>query len=307
MNEPIVKLSDVRLGYGPKVVLERVNLTVEEGDFLGLVGPNGSGKTTLLRAMLGQLRPQAGRVEYGPLPRQRANGSSQGSSALAACRCPAVRFGYVPQHRETDDLFPLTALQVTLMGCYPQVGLFRWPGPEHRQWALECLDRVGAADLAEQPFSDLSGGQKQRVLVARALATSAPTLLLDEPTNDMDLRSEYDLMQLFAQLHDTGQVTVVFVTHMLHLILNYAGRVAILHSGRLQLFSTAELVGGSQLSNIYALPVRVVENAGHLTVIPGHDTRDGRKPRTLSYEGFESPEAARSRITSPESGANYVG
>jgi ABC-type cobalamin/Fe3+-siderophores transport system ATPase subunit len=134
---------------------------------------------------------------------------------------------------------------------------------------MECLDRVGAADLAPQPFSDLSGGQKQRVLVARALATGAPTLLLDEPTNDMDLRSEYDLMELFARLHDAGEMTVVIVSHLLHIVLSYAARVAILHNGRLRLFSTVELVGGSQLSEIYALPVRVVENGGHRMVIPG--------------------------------------
>jgi ABC-type Mn2+/Zn2+ transport system ATPase subunit len=278
MGEPIVQLSQVRLGYGPKVVLEEVNLTLEEGDFLGLVGPNGSGKTTLLRAILGQLRPQAGRVEYGPwTPGGEAVPPASGPlhPPCSTLRFPRTRFGYVPQHREADELFPLTALQVTLMGCYPQVGLFRWPGRAHREWALACLERVGAADLASQLFSDLSGGQKQRVLVARALATGAPTLLLDEPTNDMDLRSEYDLMQLFAQMHEVGKVTLVIVSHMLHLVLNYAARVAIIHGGRLRLFSTAELVGGSQLSEIYALPVRVVENQGHRMVIAGGDPAPG--------------------------------
>lgn len=256
MEQPIVELRDVRLGYGAKVVLDEVNLAVNGGDFLGLVGPNGSGKTTLLNAMLGHLRCQAGEVRYGPLPQ---------TNGVAG----RVRFGYVPQQQQVDVLFPLSALEVTLMGVFPRLGLFRRPAPRDRDWASDCLSQVGAADLAKRPFNELSGGQRQRVLVARALATGAHILLLDEPTNDMDLRSEHDLMELFFRLHAAGEMTMVFVSHLLNLVLSYAPRVGILHEGRLRVFATQELVGGQQLAEIYRMPLRVVDNEGYRTIVPG--------------------------------------
>jgi len=248
----LVRLEQVSLGYGPRVVLEDVSLEVRNGDFLALIGPNGSGKTTLLRALLGQLRPRRGSIEFSQ-PVRRAR----------------VSFGYVPQARAMDLAYPLTTLDVVLMGRFPQV---RWclpPGRSHRAAALAALDRVGVADLAQVQFSELSGGQQQRVLVARALATEARALLLDEPTNDMDLRSEYDLMQLLCSLHAAGGLTLVLVSHLLHNILSYAPRISILHERRLTTFDSTELTDGRHLGAIYGLPVCVVENDGHRAVLAG--------------------------------------
>jgi ABC-type cobalamin/Fe3+-siderophores transport system ATPase subunit len=258
-GEALVELTAVRLGYGRRVVLEGVDVAIQDGDFVGIVGPNGSGKSTLLNAILGQLRPQAGELRYG--------------GPLADRHEVPVRFGYVPQFREADELFPLSALEVALMGVYPRLGLFRRPGKRDREWALECLDQVSASGLARQAFRELSGGQKQRVLVARALATGAPVLLLDEPTNDMDIRSEHDLMELFARFHEAGHKTLVFVSHLLHLVLSYAPRIGILHGGTLTVLGAAELGNGEHLSALYGLPVEVVDHGGYRTLVPrsAHD------------------------------------
>lgn len=250
MQKRVLELSGVRLGYGPKVVLDEVDLVVTQGDFIGLVGPNGSGKSTLLKAVLGVLRPLAGSIHLGDPPPGR------------------VRFGYVPQFREVDERYPLSALEVVLMGAYPRLGSLRRPDAAQLERAHRCLDVVGLADLAARRFSELSGGQKQRVLVARALATEAPVLLLDEPTNGLDLRSECALMDLLATLHARGEKTVVFVSHVLGLVLSYAPRVGILHEGRLRVFDTQDLVANGELSRLYGVPLQVVEANGRRAVLP---------------------------------------
>lgn len=252
MSEPIVELAGVDLGYGSRVVLRDVHLSLAEGDFLGLVGPNGSGKSTLLNAMLGHLPPLAGQVRYGSQLHERL----------------ALRFGYVPQFREADALFPLSALDVALMGVYPRLGLGRRPGRREREWALACLDQVSAASFAHRAFKELSGGQQQRVLVARALATEAPVLLLDEPTNDMDVASEHELMELLRRFHDEGHKTLVIVSHILNLVLSYTTRLGILHQGTLKEFRTDQLVGGSQLTELYNRPLEVVDHGGYRTLVP---------------------------------------
>ncbi len=250
-DELVVALENATLGYGPRVVLRGVSLAVRRGDFLALVGPNGSGKTTILRAMLGLLRPKAGRVVWGP------------------CET-AVRFGYVPQHAQLDEFYPLTALEVVAMGAWGQVGWLKpWGRGDARRMAERALEIVNARELAPLPYRELSGGQKQRVLVARALATGARTLVLDEPTNDLDLASEHELMEVLARLHREQGLTVVMVSHLLHVVLSYARRIAILHEGKLRVLEADELGDGRVLGEIYKLPVKVLEWAGRRAVVVG--------------------------------------
>src|SRR5205085_3172796 len=147
MSAPLVKFDHATLGYGRRVVLSDLSFDIPPGDFLGLVGPNGAGKTTILRAILGTLRPMSGTV------------------AIA----PNLRFGYVPQRDSVDYNFPLKVIDVVLMGRYDRIGVGRRPTREDRQRAIDALDHVGIADLAERQLSALSGGQKQRTLIARAL------------------------------------------------------------------------------------------------------------------------------------------
>src|SRR2546430_2484678 len=141
----LVRFDHATLGYGRRVVLSDLTFEIPEGDFLGLVGPNGAGKTTILRAILGSLRPMQGTVSV-------ASG---------------LRFGYVPQRDSVDYNFPLKVLDVVLMGRFDRIGLGRRPKPEDTQRALDALEHVGIAHLAQQQLNALSGGQKQRTLIAR--------------------------------------------------------------------------------------------------------------------------------------------
>ncbi len=251
MRDPLVQLRSVSLGYGGSAVLRDLTFAVYEGDFLAFVGPNGSGKTTLLRALMGTLEPLSGEILR---PR----------GALAC--------GYVPQEREVDPAFPLSALDVVLLGRVGRLGPGRRPGRRDQGICVNALAQVGVAPLANAPFQDLSGGQKQRVLIARALAAEPDLLVLDEPTSGMDLRSERELMDLIAGL-GAQRLTIVMASHNLNAVGNYAKRIAIVDRER-QVFrigEAAEILTDETLTALYGLSVRVREVDGRRTILTGGD------------------------------------
>lgn len=235
------------LGYGRRTVLGDLNLALYKGDFLGVVGPNGTGKTTILKAMLGILKPMSGQV--------RRNG--------------AVRFGYVPQRQFIDEVFPLTVTDVALMGRYTRLGVFARPSRRDRDFVLECLRHVGIADLATRPYRELSGGQKQRTLIARSLAAEPQVMILDEPTNDMDIGSEHAIMELLKHLHDADNITIVMVSHLLNVVVNYAKRLALIDGGLRMVGSTTEILSSRNLSDIYEVPVEVASFGSKTVVLTG--------------------------------------
>lgn len=248
MSHPLLEFDSVQLGYGRRTVLGSLTFTVQRGEFLGIVGPNGSGKTTMLRAILGMLRPLAGRIHFHV---------QEGGERL--------RFGYVPQREYVNEMFPLTVAEIVLMGRYPLVGPLRRMGRKDREVAAQCLSYVGIEDLARQAYRNLSGGQKQRALIARALAAEPHILVLDEPTNGMDLGSEHAIMELVRGLHKEGR-TILMVTHVLNLVANYVERIALLN-GRFQIGPASEVLSEENLSGLYGLAVRVVEVNGQRVVI----------------------------------------
>jgi ABC-type Mn2+/Zn2+ transport system ATPase subunit len=239
------------LGYGKRKVLTDLNLFLGEGDFLGIVGPNGTGKTTILKAMLGILKPTSGQVR----------------------RNAAARFGYVPQRQFIDEVYPLTVMDIALMGRYPLLGVFGRPSNRDRDFALECLKHVGIADLAGRLYRELSGGQKQRTLIARALALEPRVLILDEPTNDMDIASEHAIMELLRHFHDKDSMTIVMVSHLLNVVVNYAKKLALIDSGLRMVGSMEEVLTSESLSDIYGAPVHVVAFGDKKVVLTGgkHD------------------------------------
>ncbi|HZO83210.1 MAG TPA: ABC transporter ATP-binding protein [Candidatus Binataceae bacterium] len=235
MPDDLVRVRGVALGYGARTVLSRLDFTIARGDFLGVMGPNGSGKTTLLRAMLGLLAPRQGTIEWvarnGALP----------------------RLGYVPQRERLDPHFPLSALEVAVMGRFGMLGAMRRARAGDVEIAHGCLGRVGMGRHAHSPYRSLSGGQQQRVLIARALAGEPDALLLDEPTNGMDIRAERAIMELLLDLQRTGATTVVFVTHLLSAIENFARRVALITAdGSLLIGAKDEMLAPANLARAYS-------------------------------------------------------
>ncbi|WP_194948515.1 metal ABC transporter ATP-binding protein [Actinomyces trachealis] len=209
---PVVELEDASFAYGPTPVLSGVTGSLQPGEALALVGPNGSGKTTLLRALLGMVRVHSGSVRV---------------AGFAPGKAPRGTLGYVPQITDLDPTFPVTALDVVLMGTYPRLGLWRRPGRADKIRCLEALEAVGLRDRARSRFGTLSGGQQQRVLVARCIAAQPRLILLDEPFNGLDQPNREALLAIIAKLKADG-VAVVVSTHDLVLAQEVCEQVALL-------------------------------------------------------------------------------
>jgi len=204
----IVSLSNVSVSLGSRTVLEGVNLDIQEGEFLGVVGPNGSGKTTLLRVILGLIQPDTGSVSVFDRPPGQARGS----------------IGYVAQFATFRRNFPISVEQTVLLG---RLGLSRGIGrysSADREAAREALKQVGAWDLRNRAIGGLSGGQLQRVLIARALAGRPRVLLLDEPTSSIDMAAEEGIFGLLRELSQS--MAIVLVSHDVGFIWEYVSRVA---------------------------------------------------------------------------------
>jgi ABC-type Mn2+/Zn2+ transport system ATPase subunit len=235
MPGELVRARGVTLAYGKHVVLDRLDFTIQRGDFLGVMGPNGSGKTTLLKALLGLIAPRAGTIEFFPA----AGGGP-----------PSI--GYVPQRERLDPHFPLSSLEVAVMGRFGKLGAMRRPHAEDFALARGCLERVRMGRFIEHPYRELSGGQQQRVLIARALAGEPDALLLDEPTNGMDLEAERAIMELLFDLQREKATTIVFVTHLMSAIQNYARRVALItRDGGMMVGTKEEMLAPASLARAY--------------------------------------------------------
>ena len=247
-NKTMILFQNVSLGYGKKLILQDLCFDIAKGDFLGIIGPNGSGKTTLLKAILGLQKPVSGIVKH--------NSND-------------IHFGYVVQRQFVDEIFPLTVEEIVDMGRYGLIGPFKRFSKDDREHVGNAMKIAGIADIAAQSYRTLSGGQKQRVLIARAIASEANILILDEPTNDMDIKGEWQIMELIKEIHAEQNVTVVIVSHILHNIINYVDRLAFVKDSRMIIQSVREAMSEHNLSDIFDCAVKVVEIAGKKVVISG--------------------------------------
>lgn len=226
---------------GRNLVLENVDFDILEGEFAAVIGPNGGGKTTLLRLFLGLLEPQKGSVRvFGARP--------------AVVR---RRVGYMPQYPKLDPDFPVTVMDVVLMGRLghgPGIGPYR---RGDREIARSVLGEVGCADLEARPLSQLSSGQRQRVLIARALACRPDLLLLDEPTSNLDPSVQDDVQDLLAALN--RRMTIVVVSHDVAFVSKYVKKVVCVNR-TVALHPTSE-IKGDVFSMLYgASGVRIVDH-----------------------------------------------
>ena len=254
---------DVSFAYGSRragadLVLDRVSVTAERGQILGLLGPNGSGKTTLLKILAGLLAPLSGRVTL----------DDRAIDALTR-RALARHVAVVPQ--ETHSTFDFSVLDIVLMGRYPHLGLFELEGGRDLELAREALAATDTAALESRTFSTLSGGEKQRVVIASALAQAADVLLLDEPTSSLDLAYQFEIASLLRRLNAERGTTMVVCTHDLNFAAAICDRIVLVKRGRVVADgSTAGVLTAANISAVYGVEadVQFHGRAGHLTVVP---------------------------------------
>lgn len=216
----MIEARDIEFSYEDQRVIDGVSFRVEDGEFVGLIGPNGSGKTTLLKLLSKVLRPQGGSITIGGRDIARITGREM-----------ARTIAVVPQ--ESNVLFPFTVREIVLMGRYPRLGPLSFERRSDVETAEEMMCITDVAQFADRLISEVSGGEKQRVIIARALAQQPRALLLDEPTAFLDLRHQMEVYELLKSLNEKRGITVVCVSHDLNLAARYCRRLMLLHGGRI--------------------------------------------------------------------------
>ena len=246
----LIRLERAVIGYRTPL-LPPIDLTVRPNSTLGVLGPNGAGKTALLKALLGLL-PLLGGRRILPLGR-------------------TPRVGYVPQRDRLDMSWPLSVLDVVLMGRAPLVGPMRRYRARDRDAARAAMQEIGIGDLADRPLYALSGGQHQKVLIARAIAAEPELLVLDEPTSAMDPAAERVLLDLVARLKSAHNLSVVLVTHQLTAIPGFADEVALVdrERGLFEVGPAEQMLDPERLGRLYGRVVRFAKIGDKVAILIG--------------------------------------
>lgn len=249
MKDAVIQIRNLSFAYDNIPVLSDVHLDIYPKDSACIVGPNGGGKTTLIKLILGLLTPTEGTVRvYGGKPEKERR-----------------RIGYVPQYARYDASFPISALEVVCMGRLGNSISGRYTRHDKKA-ALDALDAVNLADLAERSFSELSGGQRQRILIARALASGGDILILDEPTASLDRESEQQLFLLLTELNK--KMTILMVTHEIGVSSTFFKRILCVNN-QVYVHPTSELTG-ELLRDMYGGDLRMIRH-DHRCSPGGHE------------------------------------
>lgn len=225
---------DLTVAYGKKPVLYGIDVEVPEGKLIGIVGPNGAGKSTLIKAIMGVVPMTSGWVKIFGKP----------------FKANAKRVGYVPQRESVDWDFPVSVIDVVLMGRYGRLGWFSRPKKRDREIANESLDKVGMLPFANRQISNLSGGQQQRVFLARALAQQSDLYLMDEPFVGVDAATEAAIIEILQELKSQGK-TILVVHHDLPTAKKYFDMLLLLNMRVVAFGPTAEVFTNELLQKTY--------------------------------------------------------
>jgi zinc transport system ATP-binding protein len=246
----IIELKDIIAGYGDEVILQNVNLTIREHDFIGVIGPNGGGKTTLVKVILGLLKPMSGKIL--------AHETDAGEQRRT--------IGYLPQLSQTDQKFPITVLEVVLSGLAEPGRLFRRFSSQEIAKARMLLNQTGIEALANKNMGELSGGQRQRVFLCRAIISDPMLLILDEPNTYVDNRFESDLYETLKVLNQ--RMAILMVSHDVGTITYYVKTIACVN--RELHYHSSNQISQEQLAS-YNCPIQIIAH-GHIphTVLGEH-------------------------------------
>jgi zinc/manganese transport system ATP-binding protein len=272
-SDSVLAVRSASLTLANHTLWSGLDLDVQGGEFLAVLGANGSGKTTLLRAVLG----------LQPLTR----------GSITVCGRPAERgsdlIGYVPQERRLAPPAPLRAADLVEMGLDGhRLGPGWFGGRQRRQRVAEILAAVGASELANVAVANLSGGEQQRVRIAQALATEPRLLLCDEPLLSLDPRHQREVVRLIDDRRRTERTAVLFVTHEINPVLPYVDRVLYLADGRFRIGSVDEVMTSQSLSTLYGARIEVLRIDGRIVVVGVPDHADELDSTDDSYATAES-------------------
>lgn len=248
MTKPVIEMENVSFRYEDQEVLSHINFTINEGDFMGLVGPNGGGKTTLIKLLLGMEKADHGSIRlYGKKIHTFKDKS---------------RLGYVSQKANSFNKgFPATVEEVVSMGLTSKIGYFRRPSLRDKKRVKEAIDKVGMSSFLSKNIGELSGGQQQRIFIARALVSDPDLLILDEPTVGIDSRNVKLFLNVLTALNKQG-VTLLLITHDIGVITQYATKIACLNETLHNLGTPGDFqqLSREELSDFYGHPLNLISH-----------------------------------------------
>jgi zinc/manganese transport system ATP-binding protein len=264
-----VSLRDAQLSYGRRVLWDGLDLDVQPGEFLAVLGPNGSGKTSLMRVLLGLQPLSAGTVEVTGKPPGRGD----------------RRIGYIPQQRSIDPTLTLRGRDLVGLGLDGhRWGLGLVHRKERRARVDEVLAAVGATEYADAPIGLLSGGEQQRLRVAQALVGDPRVLLCDEPLLSLDLAHQRVVSDLINARRRAADTAVLFVTHEINPVLPLVDRVLYLVNGRFRVGTPAEVMNSQTLSELYGTAVDVVRVRDQILVVGAQGALCEEQPHHLAED-----------------------
>ena len=245
----VIDLDDVWVEIGGHTVLEGITFSLGEGTFLGVIGPNGAGKTTLIRVILGLLKPQRGSVSVMSL-------------SPGELKHELHHIGYMPQQVLFDPLFPVSVLDVVMMGRTCCVGTLRFPRRKDREAVMESIAAVGLSGLEKRPIGELSGGQQKRAFLARALCLETRILLLDEPTSGLDYEAQERFMDLLDRLKAEQGLSIIFVSHDTGVLARFADEIVCINRTMHLHGKPLEVLGSDRLKEAYRCEFDFLAGAG---------------------------------------------
>ena len=218
----IISVENVSFAYNKENVLEDIILSIDEGDFAGIVGCNGSGKSTLMKLLIGQISPSKGKIKLFDEELSKSNKLN--------------KVGYVPQiSLSSGATFPATVEEVVMANLYSKIGFMRFPKKEHKEKVKEALRIVNMEEYSKRLIGNLSGGQQQRVRIAKALVSDPKIIILDEPTTGIDAQSEEQLYALLNKLNKESKITIIIVSHDFKKISQYTNKIFVVENNKVSL------------------------------------------------------------------------
>ncbi|MDO5100508.1 MAG: ABC transporter ATP-binding protein [Eubacteriales bacterium] len=242
----MLTVEELSFAYRTKQVLKNVNLKLQTGQMICVLGENGSGKTTLFRCLMGLLQPQNGRIFYDDM-----NIKHMSERKLA------TQVAYIPQSH--IPIFNFLTEDVVMMGAASRIGLFQAPGERERKRAKRLMECIGIEHLIGCGYAEISGGERQLVLIARALLSGAKILIMDEPTANLDYGNQQQIVSTMLSLCEKGYSVLVSIHHPQQ-VLDMDTDSLILHQGQvLAMGKTREVVTAELLSKVYHYPIAIEE------------------------------------------------
>ena len=239
----MIEFQNINYKINQKYILENINLTIAENEFVAIIGPNGAGKSTLIKILLSIISDYEGKV----LIEGKRNTDWLKEN----------RIGYLPQKEDFDRHFPASALELVLMGSAATKGLFRRFSKDDTKQAEQALDETGILPLKHQQIGSLSGGEWQRLLLARALLTGSKYLILDEPEAGIDKPGVTSFFDLLAVLHKQGK-TIITISHDLHMLNKYCTFLVCLNR-TLHCHTETDLLTAEHIHNTFGDAVKLIE------------------------------------------------